>query len=124
MKVVRHGKPSKLYTDTLRSPTSDDYERLVSAAVEAVIGGSTDVLVAFAYTLKFPEDFPKGILVEKVEHKNVHRIKAKKLLKWLYDHGHTDITTDTIRGALIADGLAMKQFDEMCDLPVLQVNEE
>lgn len=112
MKVNRHGKPSKAYTSMLRGPTSADYDELVAACVEAVINGSEDVLVAFAYTLKFPRGFPKGILTEKQEHKNIHRVKARKLLRWLCDNGHTGMTMEDLTGHIIRWGLYQKRLEE------------
>lgn len=112
MKVERHGKPSKAFTSRLRAATSDDYERMVSACVEAIVRGSEDVLALFPYTMKFPKDFPRGILEVKYEDgSNVHRIKAKKLLAWLHEKGHTEITMDSLKGAIISNGLAMARFD-------------
>lgn len=116
MKVTRHGKPSKLFTDRLRAPTSDDYERMVHVCVEALVRGSQDVLALFPYTLKFPEDFPRGILEVKYEDgSNVHRIKAKKLLAWLRERGHTDITTEDLRRQAIVLGLQMVKIEEMME---------
>lgn len=120
MKVNRHGKPSKKYLSTLREPRKDDYTRLVNAAVEAIIAGESDVLIAFAYVLKYPADFPKGVLVEKVDDKNIRRVKAKKLLAWLNAKGHTDITTDSLRGAIISSGLVFAAFDEMCEFKEIE----
>jgi hypothetical protein len=117
MKVNRHGKPSKAFTSRLKAPTRADYERMVSACVEAIVRGSADVLARFPYTLRFPKDFPRGILEVKYEDgTNVHRIKARKLLAWLNARGYTDITTDSLRGAIISSGLALAAFDEMCDI--------
>lgn len=112
MKVNRHGKPSKAYTSTLRAPTRADYESLVRGCLEAVISGSKDVMVAFAYTVKFPEDFPKGTIVEKVDAKTVRKIKANRLLKWLNDHGHTDITMEMLRVQQIAFAVKTTEFDK------------
>lgn len=113
MNVVRHGKPAKAYLETLRSPVEGDYKKLVNAALGAIIEGERDVLVAFAYILKFPDDFPKGILVEKVDDRNVHRIKSKKLLRWLNDNGHTEITMDMLRGQVIAFGMEAAKWDRL-----------
>lgn len=115
MKVNRHGKPSKAYLSTLRAPTRADWESLVRAAVSAIISGEKDVLVAFAYVFKFPKGFPKGILVEKRGADNIHRVKAVKLLKWLKDHGHTEITTETLRVQQIAFGLGLGWIDNILD---------
>jgi hypothetical protein len=94
---------------------------MVSACVEAIVRGSADVLARFPYTLKFPKDFPKGILEVKYEDgTNVHRIKAKKLLAWLNARGYTDITTDSLRGAIISNGLSLAAFDAMCEFKEIE----
>lgn len=113
MKVVRHGKPSKQYLQTLKNPSQEDYGRLVNVCLEAIVSGEKDVIIAFAYVLKFPEDFPKGIIIEKVDDRNVHRIKAKKLLVWLKDNGHTDITSDMLRGQIISFGIEAARLEEL-----------
>ena len=87
---------------------------MVSAAVEAIVTGSTDVLVTFPYTLKIPKDFPRGVLEEKTEDGgNVHRIKARKLLKWLNDRGHTEISAEMLRGEIISFGIEASKMDAM-----------
>lgn len=112
MKVIRHGKPSKEYTATLRDAAKADYDALLKACLTAIIEQEKDILVAFAYTLKFPDDFPRGILIEKVDAKNVHRIKAKKLLEWLNKHGHTDITMESLFGQLVSFGKQMSKWED------------
>lgn len=98
MKVIRHGKPKKEYLATLRNkPTKADYDRLVKACMEAIISGEKDVIVSFAYVAKFPKDFPRGILEQKIDDKNIFRIKARKLLTWLHNNGHTLITVDALK---------------------------
>lgn len=118
MKVVRHGKPSNQYLETLRKPRKDDYKRLVQVALEAIVQGEKDVLIAFAYVLKFPDDFPRGILIEKLDDKNIHRIKARKLLKWLNENGHTDITAEMLAGQQRMMGRLLASFDENIDLGI------
>lgn len=116
MEVVRHGRPSSEYLATLKAPTRGDYNKLVRACMEAIISGSVDVLVAFSYVLKFPRGFPKGILERKEGALNIHRIKARKLLDWLHEKGHTDISFDALRQQRIAFSKAEKnftQFDEI-----------
>lgn len=113
MKVVRHGKPSKQYLQTLRSPDQEDYGRLVNVCLEAIVSGEKDVIIAFAYVLKFPDDFPKGILMEKIDDRNLHRIKAKKLLVWLHDNGHTEITSDMLRGQMVSFGIESARLDKL-----------
>jgi plasmid stabilization system protein ParE len=95
--VSRHGRPSAAYLATLRNASKADYDTLVRAAMEAIIEGVVDVLVAFPYTFKFPEDFPKGIRESEEGPVNIQRIKARKLLTWLADNGHTDITVAALK---------------------------
>lgn len=97
MKVVRHGKPSNAYLRTLRKPKKNDYDKLVKAAIEAIVNGEVDVIVAFPYTFKFPKDFPTGVKTKGEGVANFHRIKARKLLTWLREHGHTEVTVKDIR---------------------------
>lgn len=118
MKVNRHGKPAKEYTDTLREPKREDYQRLVNAVLEALIAGKKDVYIAFPYVFRFPADFPKGVLEEKVEDVNIRRCKARKLLDWLREHGHTEVTMESLKGELIRSGLTQVWFDEMCETPL------
>lgn len=89
---------------------------MVHGCLEALIRGEKDVLVLFPYVLKFPEDFPRGILEVKYDDgSNVHRIKAKKLLQWLHEKGHTDITMDSLKGHQIAFGLKTTEFEKSFD---------
>lgn len=97
MNIIRHGKPSKAYLATLRSPSKADYDVLVKSCMEALISGEKDVIVQFSYVTKFPEGFPKGILQEKVGAVNIHRIKADKLLMWLHEQGHTEVTVTKLK---------------------------
>jgi len=65
--------------------------------MEAIISGEVDIIVAFSYVTKFPKDFPRGILERKEGANNIHRIKARKLLTWLHEQGHTFVTVDALR---------------------------
>lgn len=112
MKVVRHGRPHPKYLATLRKPKRADYEKLVKACLEALIQGQIDVIIAFPYVMKFPKDFPRGILERKVDDANIHRIKAKKLLDWLRSRGYTDITTDMLRARQISLTKFMQRIGE------------
>lgn len=98
----RHGKPSAAYLATLRKPTNKDYDLLTQACLEAIISGENDVIVLFSYLMKFPADFPKGILEQKQGPDDVRRIKARKLLTWLHEHDHTDITVEALKQQRVA----------------------
>jgi hypothetical protein len=93
LNIIRHGRPAKAYLATLKeTPSKSDYDALVRACVEAIVTGESDIIIKFSYIAKFPEGFPKGILVERAGPIDSHRVKARKLLTWLHEQKHTDIT--------------------------------
>jgi len=95
--VVRWGKPSNAFQATLRPAATKDFEKLVEVCLSALIADEVDVLISFAYTMKFPEDFPRGICMSKESNgSNVHRIKAKRLLVWLNENGYTAATVEML----------------------------
>lgn len=97
MGVVRHGKPSNAFQATLRSVTRKDFDKLVEICISAIINDEIDVMIAFAYTMKFPKDFPRGICISKEsDGSNIHKVKVKRLLTWLYDNDHTAITVEMV----------------------------
>jgi hypothetical protein len=70
---------------------------LVVAAMSAIIKGEDDVIIAFSYLTKFAQDFPKGISVRREGELAVRRIKARKLLTWLNEHGYTDVSVEQLK---------------------------
>ena len=95
--VTRHGNPSKAYRQSLRSMATEDIDKLVEVCITAITNDEIDIIILFAYTLKFPEDFPRGICISKnSDGSNVHRVKAKRLLMWLYNKGYTAATVEMI----------------------------
>lgn len=105
--VVRHGKPSNAYLATLRKVKTEDFDKLVKSCMSAIICGETDVIIAFAYTMKFPDTFPRGICTGKgADGSNVHKVKAKRLLTWLNENGYTFITVEML-------GVQKRAFTEM-----------
>jgi len=95
--VIRHGKPSNAYKATLRKPQTEDFDKLVKACMAAIINDEVDVIISFAYTMKFPDKFPKGICMsKKPDGSNVHKVKAKRLLMWLYENGYTAATVEML----------------------------
>lgn len=52
-------------------------------------GNPEYVLMEFPYFAKFPEDFPKRIIVSKTLTTNVYRVNAVRLLDWLHANGHS-----------------------------------
>jgi hypothetical protein len=115
VKVVRHGKPSNAYLATLRKSKKSDYDLLVKACIEALVSGENDVIICFSYTMKFPAGFPKGVLESKVDDKNIHRIKARKLLTWLHENGHTEATVEMVKLQRAAFTKFENKLDELLD---------
>jgi hypothetical protein len=109
----RHGNTSKAYRSSLRNVTKEDFKQLEVACVEALLNGGPDIIVSFPYTFKFPKGFPKGVRVKEEGPINYQRIKAAKLLKWLFDKGHTIITLEMIR---VQGGLFTKLEKEIEEL--------
>lgn len=61
--------------------------------MRAIINSELDINVSFPYTFKFPDNFPRGVCMSKEsDGSNVHRLKAKSVLTWLYDKGYTSAT--------------------------------
>jgi len=116
--VKRTGRPRKEYLQNLQKRARKaDYERLVTSCLEAIISGEKDVLVAFAYVTRLPDDFPRGILEDKTETSNIHRIKARKLLTWLYDKGYTTLTLEDVKQQRMNFGRFEAKIDKMLDEP-------
>lgn len=110
MKVVRHGKPHGSYLRSLKQKAEqEDYDKLVTACIEALVSGERSILVSFAYVAKMPKDFPKGKIHSKVDDKNIRIISALKLLHWLKKHGYTTITPDAIRQRQAQFGKFLKE---------------
>lgn len=74
-----------------------DYEKLVAACLTSLLSGEKDVNIAFSAWMRFPRDFPKGVMSSSDGAIQVRRIKALKLLAWLRERGYTDITSEHIR---------------------------
>lgn len=94
---ARWGKPTDAYKASLHKAKRADYEKLVRLAIQAMIENQDTVEVAFGYTAKFGNGFPRGLVMRREGLKNIHKIQTRKLLAWLYKHGHTNISSETIR---------------------------
>ena len=99
------GRPSKAYLGTLRKMSRRDYRKLEKACLDAYLLNQNNVIVAFPYVTKFPEDFPHKRFVRTEGKLHLYRINAKVLLKWLQVKGYTEMT-----GANI--GLAIQRFNQ------------
>lgn len=108
---MNEGRPTKEYRATLRKATRRDYMRLLRGTLEALLQGHTDVLFVSSYLTKFPKDFPKGVLHWREGKLVCRRVKAKKLLNWLREHGHTDITMELLKGQQISFTKQMKEVE-------------
>lgn len=99
------GRPSKAYLKTLRKMSRKDYTRLEKACLDAYLLNQSNVIIAFPYVTKFPEDFPHKRFTKAEGKLYYYRIRAKVLLEWLYEKGYTELTGRKI-------GMFIKQFNE------------
>lgn len=104
-KNLRTGRPSNKYLASLRKMLRRDYRKLEKACLDAYLLGSNNVIVAFPYVTKFPEDFPHKRLVRSEGRIDYYRISTPVLLKWLNEKGYTELT-----GAKI--GWMIQQFNK------------
>lgn len=112
---VRNGRPSKSYLDTLQKPSEAEWRALETAAISAIVQNEKDVLVAFSYVFKYPDDFPKGVLYEKQDWVDIRRVKAVKLLAWMNKHGLSEITPRQVQHQLRDFGRWQASFMETLD---------
>lgn len=86
---IRH-KATNSYKALLKQHADKlDWKRMVDACMKAIVLKEKDVLISFSYLFKFPEDFPKGILMSEGKYEDVYRIKAVKLLNWMHEKGYS-----------------------------------
>ena len=112
--VIRHGKPSNAFKASLRSYATKDIDKLIEVSITAIANDEIDVFISFAYTIKFPETFPRGICVSREsDGSNVHKVKAKRLLMWLHDNGHTAATVEMVGVQKRAFAESMRKLDNL-----------
>jgi hypothetical protein len=104
------GRPTKAYLATLRSMRRKDYVKLEKACLDAYLLGANNVIVAFPYVTKFPEDFPHKRFVRSEGRIYYYRISAPVLLKWLHEKGYTDLTGAKIGWAIQSFNQQMKEL--------------
>lgn len=91
------GRPSRAYKASLQEPTKEHYRQLLLACVTAILNDQAEVILAVSHLTKFPADFPKGLIVA-TQHPIVYRrIKANRLIHWLNNNGHTEVTMEDLR---------------------------
>jgi hypothetical protein len=105
--LARNGKPSKQYRASLHTANKQDFERLVAGTLEAIVAGHEFVLLKVNYLTTWPADFPKGKIIRQEGKFDIRSIRARRLLKWLQDKGHTKMTLEKIRGLRIKVGQAI-----------------
>ena len=99
MAKTLRGRPSKAYKESLKGMSQKNYSDLEKACIEAYLLGHRHVILAVSYLTKFDEDFPNTTTVRR-DGKTVYvKVYTSKLMKWLYDKGHTHLTANDIRAA-------------------------
>ena len=112
--VTRHGKPSNAFKANLRSIAARDIDKLIEVSITAIANDEIDVFISFAYTMKFPDTFPRGICISRQnDGSNVHKVKAKRLLMWLHDNGHTAATVEMVGVQKRAFAESMRKLDNL-----------
>lgn len=112
----RWGQPKKKYVRKLKVGTSyETWQPLVDVAVFSVLSKHNDVLIAFSYLFQFPLDFPKGVLHEQIGYDDVRRIKAEKLLQWLYEQGYTEHSPRSVINARMKFTRKFTDMENMFD---------
>lgn len=91
------GRPSYAYKASLQEPTKEHYQQLLLACVTAILNDQTEVILAVSHLTKFPDDFPKGLIVATQRPVVYRRIKANRLIHWLNNNGHTEVTMEDLR---------------------------
>lgn len=71
----------------LQGATGASYKALLEVAIEAVVKTEENVFLSFYPDVKFEKGFPRGILVDKTDTKNTYKVKAIKLLDFLFLKG-------------------------------------
>lgn len=89
-KVGHRHRPRKEVRDLAKKADKSVYLALVGIAVDAIVNHQYDVILSFTYFCKFPSDWPTGIRIERTTTHDTYRIKARRLLNWLYKHGHSE----------------------------------
>lgn len=89
--------PTKAYLASLRKATKSDYTLLLRHCVEAWLEGHEELILATSYRLKFPKDFPKGLITSRQPPVIYRRIKVNRLVNWLNQNGHTAVTMEDLR---------------------------
>jgi hypothetical protein len=109
-------RPSKAYLATLHDPTQEDYDRMVGVAMQAMFEDQQFVYLSFSHLAKYPEGFPKGVLVGKYGNIVTRKIKPNWLLKWLHESGYTQYNYVDVRLSKRTLGYTMDKLDSMFEL--------
>jgi hypothetical protein len=107
----RTGRPTDAQWAALRPLGTDDIQKLLLAAIEAVLKGEKDIILGTHYLTKFADDFPIGVFLKKEGELDYRRVKANRLMRWLNSNGHTPLTMEHLRVGQIVVTLKEKEFD-------------
>ncbi len=83
-------KPRSSVTDNCNPASDETYLLLAQIATEAVINRQVDVVLKLPYFCRFSEGFPKGVCTRFDDNYDLYRMKAERLINWLYDKGYTN----------------------------------
>lgn len=103
-------KPTNAFRETLKPIDRQQIDALIAAVVEAYASEQEAIILKTSYLTQFADDFPKGVLKRKEGLFDYRQVKARRLLKWLNDHGYFETTALELRGLLIAHGLKYKEM--------------
>lgn len=112
----RWGKPKKKYLRRLKVGTNHaTWQPMAQAVIAAVLADQNDILVSFSYIFQYPESFPKGVLHAQEGYDDIRRIKAEKLLLWLYEQGYTEHSPTSLKAARKRCGRQLTDMENKLD---------
>ena len=119
----RRGRPSNTFTASLRNkPTKAMWDGLVAACINAIVTQENCVYLAFNYLTTWPDDFPRGFVVERSGYTDVHKIRAKTLLTWLNNNGYTSIDNYDLQQQQRSVTMLSRGIDEMFEKEYIEEN--
>lgn len=104
------GRPSKAYKDSLRLPKKADYDMMLQKCVEALLDKQDEVILIVSHLVKFPKDFPKGMIVRTEIPNVIRRVKVSRLMRWLKAKGYTQISGEQLGWGLMSLSLIDKEL--------------
>jgi hypothetical protein len=118
------GPAPKYIKYSLREATPEDYQYILTCCTKMLILASQDHVdtrldrididleLIWNYRKRFPDDFPRGIVLAYDDWTIFVRFKVDKIINWLYNHGHSAYTSSQLRKNL----WAMKVSENISEL--------